>query len=155
MDYITSIIHFHSIFIFGFTTCSLLSSFLKFAFLYRSVSISVPLITLVAYKMKISKTHKQTSWLDTGSKRLNLTVSRALYDDIMFLSHYMKISASGLINQLISEPLPYMANELRKVAASPNPDEAVRRLRGESADHIKSQYESCVSTLSEVSKHEH
>jgi hypothetical protein len=105
--------------------------------------------------MKTPKVFKQTTWLDTSSKRLNLTVSHALYDDIMFLSHYMKISASGLINQLISEPLPYMASELRKVAASPNPDEAVKRLRGDSADHIKAQYENCVSTLSEGPKHGH
>jgi hypothetical protein len=91
------------------------------------------------------KQQKQTSSTDT--RRLNLTVSRPLYDDIMFLSHYMKISASGLVNQLISEPLPYMAGELRKVAASPDPDEAVRRLRGESKEHVKALYELHVASV--------
>lgn len=97
---------------------------------------------------------KQTSSTDT--RRLNLTVSRDLYDDIMFLSHYMKISASGLVNQLISEPIPYMAAELHKVASSPNPDEAVRRLRGDSKAHVKAQYDTFISEIdggSDVKSH--
>jgi len=101
--------------------------------------------------MKSPKTFKQTSLLDPDSKRLNLTVSRALYDDIMFLSGYMKISASGIVNQLISEPIPYVASELRKVAASSDPDEAVKRLRGESKDHVKAQYDHFVATIDDAS----
>jgi len=88
---------------------------------------------------------KPTSSTDT--RRLNLTVSRALYDDIMFLSSYMKISASGLVNQLICESIPYMAAELRKVAASPDPDEAIRRLRGESKEYVKAQYDLHVASV--------
>jgi hypothetical protein len=105
--------------------------------------------------MKANKIFKQTSLLDPDSKRLNLTVSKALYDDIMFLSQYMKISASGIVNQLISEPIPYMASELRKVATSPNPDEAVRRLRGESKEHVKAEYERYVTSVDEGVIHGH
>ena len=82
------------------------------------------------------------------TKRLNLSLSPSLYNDVIYVSGVLGITASALICQTISEAVPHMANMLRGLEATPTPD-AARRLRGESIEFIEGRYQ---DTLAELAK---
>jgi len=88
------------------------------------------------------KTHISNA---SKGRRINLTVPPKLYSDIHFISSRMGVSASSLIFNVCSEALTHMASVLRSIEPTETAEVVSKRLRGESIDYIKAQYDRYMS----------
>jgi hypothetical protein len=90
---------------------------------------------------------KNKNLFPTGTKRINLSVPLAMYDDIIYVSGRLGISSSSLFYQVTRDSIHHMASVLRKLPKDYTDEMAVKRLRGDSVSYIKDQYEQVLRDL--------
>jgi hypothetical protein len=82
-----------------------------------------------------------------GAKRINLTVPLAMYDDILYVSGRLGVSASSLFYQMTRDSVHHMATVLREIPHGTDEETAVKRLRGDSVAYIDQQYSALMAVL--------
>lgn len=81
------------------------------------------------------------------TKRINLTLPSSLYDDLVYVSRRLGLSASALLCQISREGITHMSLVLHQVPETGGSDAIVKRLRGESVAHIEHLYAETMDML--------
>lgn len=76
--------------------------------------------------------------VDAFAKKISVSISAPLVDDLQYLSARLGVSRSALITELLGEALPALASVLRMVPEGASPEEA-KRLRGASVGVIRAR----------------
>lgn len=79
--------------------------------------------------------------------RINLSVPFQYYDDLRYVSRRLGVSSSSLIYNVSHDAVSHMSSVLREVPESGGSEAIVKRLRGESIDHIKQQYSDLMASV--------
>jgi len=105
------------------------------------------------YLLGMTYTQASDYDLSQGTFRCSFTLPRQLARDIADVARQLRVTQSALLAELLAEPM----RRLTKLAALvPRPDEvtpeAVRRLRGASADLIRTAVQDAVAAANQVDK---
>jgi hypothetical protein len=90
---------------------------------------------------------KNKNLYPAGAKRINLTVPLAMYDDILYVSGRLGVSASSLFYQMTRDSVHHMATVLRKLPPGSDNETVVRRLRGDSVAYIDQRYSDLMAAM--------
>lgn len=82
-------------------------------------------------------------------KRVSLSLAPEVYDALTEVAHLMGISRSALVNEMLSEGLPSLAEFVKQVKGVQGSDAAMR-LRGASAAAIRQQLNSLRDAVDDI-----
>ena len=84
------------------------------------------------------------------TKRLNLSIPVQQYQELLFVSRNLGISASSLVVQLMGDSIHHMADIMHQANEGEPTASAVRRLRGTSIGYIQEQYHHLLTELNDA-----
>lgn len=102
-------------------------------------------LTIWGLAMSVFKTKPKTA-------RVNLSVPVAFYNDLVYVSRRLGVSASALVYNMSHDAVSHMSSVLHQVPESGCSDAVIKRLRGESVDYIEQQYNDLMTEVKAGSK---